>query len=155
MNITEISIKEYEAIKVASIRYQGKYADCGKYFGKIFKCAMSKLDKKPLMLLCYDETYREEGADCEACVPVKVDFETDGVATRDLEAIKAVSCIYTGRYDNLHKVYAILMEYADTKGYERRIPGREVYIKGPGMIFKGNPEKYITEVILPIKVLEG
>ena len=30
-------------------------------------------------------------------------------------------------------------------------PFREVFIKGPGMIFKGNPEKYITEIIFPIE----
>lgn len=31
------------------------------------------------------------------------------------------------------------------------LPYREVYIKGPGMVFKGNPDKYITEVVFPIQ----
>ena len=30
-------------------------------------------------------------------------------------------------------------------------PTREVYIKGPGMIFKGNPAKYLTEIQVMIK----
>jgi len=30
-------------------------------------------------------------------------------------------------------------------------PFREVYIKGPGMFLKGNPEKYITEIIFPLE----
>jgi effector-binding domain-containing protein len=30
------------------------------------------------------------------------------------------------------------------------LPSREVYLKGPGMIFKGNPKNYLTEIQLPI-----
>ena len=26
------------------------------------------------------------------------------------------------------------------------MPSREVYVKGPGMIFKGNPKNYLTEI---------
>jgi len=29
-------------------------------------------------------------------------------------------------------------------------PRREIYIKGPGMIFKGNPQNYITEIAIPL-----
>jgi effector-binding domain-containing protein len=25
-------------------------------------------------------------------------------------------------------------------------PSREIYLKGPGMIFKGNPKNYLTEI---------
>ena len=39
-----------------------------------------------------------------------------------------------------------------THGYDTRLPTREVYIKGPGMIFKGNPKKYLTEIQIPIGV---
>ena len=28
---------------------------------------------------------------------------------------------------------------------------REVYLKGPGMIFKGNPKNYLTEIQLPVE----
>jgi effector-binding domain-containing protein len=37
------------------------------------------------------------------------------------------------------------------RGYEVTLPTREVYLKGPGMIFRGNPKKYLTEIQLPIK----
>jgi effector-binding domain-containing protein len=36
------------------------------------------------------------------------------------------------------------------KGYTVVSPTREVYLKGPGMIFKGNPRKYVTEIQFPI-----
>ncbi len=30
------------------------------------------------------------------------------------------------------------------------LPTREVYLKGPGIIFKGNPKNYLTEIQLPL-----
>jgi hypothetical protein len=32
---------------------------------------------------------------------------------------------------------------------------REVYVKGPGLIFKGNPKNYLTEIQLPFKDWTG
>ena len=29
------------------------------------------------------------------------------------------------------------------------LPTREVYVKGPGLIFKGNPKNHLTEIQLP------
>jgi len=31
------------------------------------------------------------------------------------------------------------------------MPTRELYVKGPGMIFKGNPKKYLTEIQILIR----
>jgi hypothetical protein len=31
------------------------------------------------------------------------------------------------------------------------VTAREVYVKGPGLIFKGNPKDYLTEIRLPFK----
>ncbi|MBI4580800.1 MAG: hypothetical protein HY718_13920 [Planctomycetes bacterium] len=31
------------------------------------------------------------------------------------------------------------------------MPTREVYIKGPGMIFNGNPRNYLTEIQIPVE----
>lgn len=36
--------------------------------------------------------------------------------------------------------------YVKEKGYRVALPTREVYLKGPGMILKGNPKKYLTEI---------
>ena len=30
------------------------------------------------------------------------------------------------------------------------LPTREIYVKGPGMVFKGNLEKYVTEIQIPV-----
>ena len=42
------------------------------------------------------------------------------------------------------------MKYVKQNGYALTLPTREVYLKGPGMIFRGNPKKYVTEIQLPI-----
>jgi effector-binding domain-containing protein len=38
-----------------------------------------------------------------------------------------------------------------SRGYELEVPCREVYLKGPGMIFRGNPQKYLTEIQMLLK----
>jgi effector-binding domain-containing protein len=38
------------------------------------------------------------------------------------------------------------MEYIQNKKYETVLPVRELYLKGPGMIFRGNPKNYLTEI---------
>jgi effector-binding domain-containing protein len=38
------------------------------------------------------------------------------------------------------------------KGLKMQIPTREIYVKGPGMIFKGNPNNYLTEIQIPVQI---
>ena len=67
--------------------------------------------------------------------------------------IKALTTIHKGSYEKIGCAYKALFDYANKKEMELALPTREIYIQGPGMIFKGNPHKYITEIIIPIKVL--
>jgi effector-binding domain-containing protein len=65
--------------------------------------------------------------------------------------IKAVCTTHTGSYETLYKAYRAIDQYAAEHKLQLQPPFREVYIKGPGMFFKGNPDKYITEILFPIK----
>lgn len=47
--------------------------------------------------------------------------------------------------------YCKILEHIKQKGYETVLRSREVYLKGPGMIFKGNPKKYLTEIQILIR----
>ncbi len=51
--------------------------------------------------------------------------------------------------------YAKIIEYIQGRNYEILLPVREVYIKGPGMIFRGNPKKYLTEIQVLISKPKG
>ncbi len=47
--------------------------------------------------------------------------------------------------------YAAIDSYAEQNKLKLCPPFREVFIKGPGMFLKGNPDKYITEIQFPIQ----
>ena len=49
------------------------------------------------------------------------------------------------------KSYAKILHWVKERGYTILMPTREVYLKGPGMIFKGNPASYLTEIQIPIE----
>jgi effector-binding domain-containing protein len=44
-----------------------------------------------------------------------------------------------------------VLKYAKERAYKLQLPTREVYLKGPGMIFRGNPNKYLTEIQLMVE----
>ncbi|UCH65424.1 MAG: GyrI-like domain-containing protein [Ignavibacterium sp.] len=98
------------------------------------------------MNLYYDGEYKEKDADFEPCFPVRKGSNTDNISVRELPGDKCVSLIHKGPYDNLTESYKKIYAYTNEKGYKLKLPTREVYLKGPGMIFKGNPNNYITEI---------
>jgi effector-binding domain-containing protein len=141
--------KNVDAMLIAGVRMKGKYSDCGKGFSKIGR-SFGRYIAGPCMLLHYDSEYKEDDADFEAAMPVKQSKTVDGVSVRDLPAVRAATLIHKGPYDQLGPSYAKVLKYVKEKGYTIVSPTREVYIKGPGMIFKGNPKKYVTEIQIPI-----
>ena len=97
------------------------------------------------MLLHYDTEYQEL-ANYEACVPIRKGSDVEGITVRQLPGGRAVTLLHKGPYDELGRSYERILSYIKEKGYEVQVPSREVYIKGPGMIFKGNPKNYLTEI---------
>jgi DNA-binding transcriptional MerR regulator len=144
-----IEIKKLEPVNVASIRFKGSYKDVGKYIGAIYKAVKGKAGGTPFNLY-YDDEYKEI-ADIELCVPTKALVQSREVSSKQLPAIKAICTTHKGSYQTLNLAYKAIFDFAKEKGYECKLPSREIYIKGPGMIFKGNPEKYITEIVIPIE----
>lgn len=136
---------------IAGIRTKGKYSEVGKLFGQICRGARSAAGGPPLTLY-YDQEYKEEGADFEACVPLKKKKEIAGAVVRELPGGKAVVLTHKGPYEELKVSYEKVFRYIKEKGYRVACPSREVYIKGPGMIFRGNPKNYVTEIQL---IIEG
>ena len=98
------------------------------------------------MALYYDNEYKENNADLEAGFPLTKSIEKDNIDCRVLEGGKAATIIHKGPYKSLGKSYEKILKYIHDKNYKMTIPTREVYIRGPGIIFRGNPEKYITEI---------
>lgn len=142
--------KTLPALLIAGVRMKGRYADCGKGFALLGKKVGRHLAGKPLNLY-YDGEYREEDANFEPCFPLRKAVSVEGISVRELPGGRCVSLLHQGPYQELGRSYAILLDYIRQKGLETTLPTREVYIKGPGMIFKGNPKKYLTEIQILVK----
>ena len=137
--------KTVPPILISGVRMRGHYSECGKGFAKIGRNFGRYICGTPF-LLHYDMEYKEDDADFEACMPVKQSKTVDGINVRDLPGGHCVWLIHKGPYDQLGRSYARILKYIKDKGYQVIMPTREVYIKGPGMIFKGNPKNYLTEI---------
>ncbi|KUP09418.1 hypothetical protein Q75_00395 [Bacillus coahuilensis p1.1.43] len=146
----EIIEKTTDQQLIAALRFNGKYEDTGTYIGKLFKAVKMKAMGKPFSLY-YDDEFKDFGADIEVCLPVKSEVKGNDITTRTLASEKVISTIHIGPYETIHLAYKALTDYANEHGIEYETPFREIYIKAPGMILKGNPNKYETEVQFVVK----
>jgi len=145
----EVEERELDTLLIAGIRYKGKYSECGEMFGKLAKVMGRHVNGKAFCLY-YDPEFKEEDADIEVCLPVRKGKDTDDIVVRELPGGRAVTLIHKGTYDSIGRSYEKITAYINEKGYEAKTPCREVYVKGPGMIFKGKPENYLTEIQMMI-----
>ena len=141
--------KSFEPLLVAGIRMKGKYADIGEGFARLGKAIGRHIAGKSLCLY-YDGEYREDDADFEPCFPLRKEIKVEGVSIRTLPSARCLALVHRGPYDQLGRSYARILGEARRRSANVLLPTREVYLKGPGMIFKGNPKHYLTEILLPI-----
>jgi DNA-binding transcriptional MerR regulator len=146
----DVEVKQVETLLVAGHRMRGSYGDVGKALGKVCRKMGRHANGKP-MTLYYDTEYKESDADCEPCVPVRKGQDGDGIAVHSLEGGRCASLIHKGPYESLRESYRKLFGYVNERGLTTASPIREIYHKGPGMIFKGNPKNYLTEIQVMIE----
>jgi DNA-binding transcriptional MerR regulator len=147
---TDTESAELPEMLICGIRFRGKYQEVGPKFAALFKAAGRWATGKPFSLY-YDGEYKEEDADIEACLEMKREIRKAGVSCRRLPGGKALTLLHYGPYDELGRSYQRLYEECRKRNLEIVLPIREQYLKGPGMIFRGNPNKYVTKLILPVK----
>ncbi len=157
MNDTEFSIedKTLSPQLVAGIRTRGRFEASRGVFKRLGRAFGFGLAGKPGMLI-YDEEYKPDDADFEPYFPVKRTKEVDAdIHVRELAGGEALCLVHRGPYDRISRTYARLLAEFDRRGLTPRSPSREVYLKGPGMLFAGNPERYLTEVQMVVAPTEG
>ena len=140
--------KTFAPLLIAGIRMKGKYADIGAGFARLGKAVGRYICGKPFCLY-YDGEYREDDADFEPCFPIRKEVTVDGVTVRTLPGGRGLTLMHRGPYDQLGRSYAKILQHANERKLSFALPTREVYAKGPGMIFRGNPKNYLTEIQLP------
>jgi len=144
----KVEIKNIEEVLVASVRFKGKYSDVSKYIGRLYGAVKGNGSGSPFNCY-YDDEYKEE-ADIELCVPISKMIKSSEAQVKKLPEIRAICVTHKGAYENLNMAYKAVFDYAEEHGLKCTTPSREIYEKGPGKIFKGNPDNYITHIIVPI-----
>ncbi len=145
----EVTQVELTPCLVAGLRWRGTYAETGRMLGRVYRQYGRQTSGPPLNLY-YEEEYKDEGADIESCVPVRGGREASGFTLHTLPAQRALALVHRGPYSDLCRSYARLMRRFEELRLEPGLPIREIYRKGPGMIFKGDPHNYLTELQIPV-----
>ena len=148
----EVQEKVLDPMLVGGVRMRGRYCECGKGFATIGRTMGRSICGMPV-LLHYDTEYKDDDADFEACFPIRQSRSAaaNGISVRELPGGRCLSLMHEGPYEQLGHAYAKVFGHAKSKGYRVATPTREVYLKGPGMIFKGNPKRYLTEIQVPVE----
>jgi DNA-binding transcriptional MerR regulator/effector-binding domain-containing protein len=145
-----IGIKQCDEELAATIRYRGKYSDCGIHLGRLYQAVGGAVKGKPFALY-HDNEYQEDNADIEVGVPVRKPVTADGMECKSIQGGKVAFTIHRGAYETLSASYGRLMEYVKEANMKSYPPIREIYLQGPGMIFRGNPKQYLTEIRMPVE----
>jgi len=144
-----VEIKNIPQILIASIRYSGKYGEIGNYFCKLYESVEEKIIIGP-PLVCYHDLEYKETADIEICVPISAPVSVVRISNRKLPDSKALFVTHIGPYGQLKLAYKAIFDYAAKYNLIYHEPIIEIYQKGPGMVLRGNQEKYVTEIYLPL-----
>lgn len=145
-----IEIKNIESMRVAYMKYKGMVTEANKVFPNVFKSIHGKTTGAPFFnYLSIDSTTKI--GDMELCVPTAETPVGNGIEIKKIPSINAVCVTHIGSYETLNKAYEAINKYAIDNELKLSPPFREIFIKGPGMILKGNPDKYITEIQFPMK----
>lgn len=141
----DIIEKTVPDIQIASIRFQGKYSDAGKYFSEIGKC-IGKFINGSAFSLYYDKEFKDTNADIESGFPISKSIVHSDIKTRLLKGGKALTIIHNGSYELLGFSYKKIFDYCQSNNLKTISPIKEIYHKGPGIIFRRNPKNFITEI---------
>ncbi|MEN8905987.1 MAG: GyrI-like domain-containing protein [Clostridiales bacterium] len=149
-----IEIKNIESIKVAFMKFKGHYTEAGKYMPEVFKSVQGKTIGIPFF--AYYLAEKKTGlCEIDLCVPTNIESTNkNGITIKELPGFKAACVTHIGPYDSVPMAYEAIDNYLKKEKLDLQLPWREVFIKGPGLVMKGNPKKYITEIIFPLKEVE-
>jgi DNA-binding transcriptional MerR regulator len=156
----DVITKRVEAQKVASLRkIIPAYGDVSQLYEELFAYLGRKRVKLsgPPMVILHDMEFREKDADVEAAIPVAGNIQGhDQIQMQELPAVEQMACVvHKGPYENIGQAYRALMTWIEINGYHINGADREIFLKSPGQIIKGNPRDYVTEVQLPVKKADG
>ncbi|HEX3023068.1 MAG TPA: GyrI-like domain-containing protein, partial [Lachnospiraceae bacterium] len=146
----QVEVREMESLRVAFIKYRGIAMEANKLFPKVFQAIKGKANGAPFI---YFHTFNPDTkmGEMDLCVPTEMEPFGNGVDIQEISGTKVLCTTHVGPYDLLDQAYEAINQYAMKKRIRIGTPYREIYLKGPGILLKGNPDKYITEIAFPVK----
>ncbi len=153
--MSDISIKFFMPMKVASTEKKGPREEMGKVFEQISQVLKEKKVKiagTPMALL--DEGVKGidlQKAHFEVCLPISGKVKGEGeVKGKELEK-GAFACItHSGPSEKLSDAYQELLKWIEENGYRIVGPSREVHHKGMGES-GGQPKECMVELQFPVR----
>ncbi|MGR6872648.1 MerR family transcriptional regulator [Pseudomonas sp. HK3] len=143
----DILIKKVPDIEVAAIKWEGAYKNTGAIVKKLYKqCARYACG--PIFNLYFHNEYQET-ATIETCLPINIKHKKDHEYIT-IPGRTYITLVHIGSYEDLGLSYAKLFEHIKNNNIKTSPPIREIYHKGPGVLLKGKPKNYATEIQIPI-----
>jgi DNA-binding transcriptional MerR regulator/effector-binding domain-containing protein len=143
----EIKDIEVPETLVFGLRHRGRSDEIGRLIGQLFRKAGRYTVGGPFCLY-YDGDYKEDDADFEVCAPAKRRMGIEGIDCRMLTGGRAATLVHCGPYRSLGVSYERLFDHVRRSGFSVAFPIREEYLKGPGMVVRGDPAKYRTRLMI-------
>ena len=148
-----ILLRTAPAMRAAELRFRGRYGDVGRRFGILYR-VLGRRARGPAFCLYQELEYLDE-ADVSACMELgegRIDpapLAEAGINVITIPETGGIETVHTGPYSRLGPAYGRLLGYARDTGRNPSPPIREFYEKGPGLIFRGDEERYRTRIFLP------
>lgn len=104
----------------------------------------------------HDEDYREENVDVELCVVVsKAGKNTDPFKFRYTEPVPVMACTMVyGDFSNIAAAYLAFAKWLQNNSlYKMKGENRQIVHRGPWN--EENPQKYLTEIQIPLEKTKG
>jgi effector-binding domain-containing protein len=155
--VTGIQIKVVPEFKVISRREKGTYEETLLKLSEELKSVLNRRENQmsvtitgPVLMLCYDDEYKEKDADIEIAIPISGEISSGGSSyeVRVLPEVRVISAIHNGPYQNIGKVYTQIFKYADEHELKIITPVRETYFNIQGAVAEN---ELLTEIGCPFK----
>ncbi len=143
----KISIKSDQNMLVADVKGDPEEVS-GSAIGKLYKVVYKYQDKNqpPILRGRWQFSDKDNTATGQYGIPIKAEIKVDqdGVRSEIWEYGLVAEILHIGSYSNEKPTVDKLTKFISNNGYHTIGDHEEEYIKGPGMLFKGNPDNYRT-----------
>jgi effector-binding domain-containing protein len=153
--MSEIILKSVAPKRVAAVQTTCTYGEALKKLEGLHEWAHTfrvKTIGHPMVLIYATPEEFDLGENSfELCLHVEGTYpETDGIVLKEIGANELACISHRGPYDRLGAAYERVVAWLAEYEYEIVLPTRQELIVAPGPSGPGDPERFLTEVQIPV-----